>query len=709
MLKNMILIILGIFVFVSRLQANDSCDEICKALKNVSSPYSDINLNYIVNEKKLLYEKLISDYGYTEDEAIKIVKFQPNNLGFHWRDGIVISALGVKDLYLNSIVDGWTVSKATFLQLHLLKEMNLKKFMKLSQTIDDFSLIVKGVVSADASLQMQGKTQKFIESFDNIIKNHVFTYDDMNNILDYADNVVKIFSIDSKKVNILKGLSDLKSSENKLHDYAVFKKYINRKDSRIKLLTSKDLLFMNTYYKIVRYKGTLQAINLIAAIFSGLEAKLKLNIFYLEDALKSTGIAYKFASGLAGTEPTFNQNFSSYATNSIAIYKQNPNIIIETYSGLKRDLQHLISSYVEGEKLSKNQVNQFVNLWNKYEKNTDFSNFVIQRYLKQRKKVILEKILCTNVQNKTKVNLPLIGELYNVVPDEINNLTLQIWGKNGNIVNKKLSDYDVSTGSYNNYLIAEIGGKYNGIKIKVDTDDAFYDKDGNFYYYKYGIFDKNMNMIYSFINQENGGYAPGWDYTEKNNKIMIKEDTDISINNAFGIIPFYINDTETNMHKKFVQYKKITHRSNRDIDNKNNSLIKYITALNKYNNIELSKKLSRVFGIDFNYVKTKILNKEKYTVKDVLDIDFKILTYINNHTKNEEYRKKIDIILNRINQLLKNKYYLEKYGYEKILYKIFKMNKIVDINKEELDKKLSYGIFSDEMIKLYKFIKGNSK
>ena len=714
--RQVLLVMIGVLIVGGSLNARDNCDVICKTLKNVSSPYSHNNLYDIISLKKTLYNNLL-EKGYKSDTAIKMIIYQPNNLGFHLFDALLQSAASVKDLFYNSITDGWTISKATFLQ-----EINLidkareianvgevyKTFQKLGDQAKNFEMIIKGIVSANASLQIKGKTENFIKALDNFSKNHTLSIDDMNAILDYLDTVKKsLFINNSSASTYATELTSLLVMFKQLEQYNQFKSFIktNSKDIRLKLLTSKELVFIVNYYHIIKLKLVINFMNILAEAF-----KEKVVAGYdLEDIIKSTGIAYKYIVGLPGIEPTFNQNFATYTTNTIAIYKQDTNTLIMTYKVLKNYLSKLLFTYENGD-ISKKEINKLVELWNKYG-NTNFSNYVVRRYLKQHKKIILENIIFTNVKNNTTINLPLIGTLYNSTCDEIsNNMTLQIWGKNGNIINKKISDSDIACGGLDNYSIAEIGDTSEyGIQIKINTNNAFYDENGKFYYYKYALFDKNMNMIYTFLKQDDGGYAPGWDYNDINEKILLEDNGDISINNAFGIIPFYINDMEFKNNKQFKQFIKITNKHDEDLQNLYTTLIQYTSVYNKFDNEDLSIWLNKRFAIDFDYAQKNIFNKDTYKVKDVLYIQLEILKYIYKNSKDIVKKKRSGDILRWVNKLYHNKHFVDKYGTDKILYKVYKKYNITSINIKNFNNPLKYGVLKDQLFVMYKYFRGDSK
>ncbi len=716
-IRKVLLVMIGVLLIGGSLSARDNCDIICKTLKNVSSPYSNSNLYDIVSMKKTLYNKLL-EKGYKSDIAIKIIKYQPNNLGFHLFDALSQSAASVKDLYYNSITDGWTISKATFLQeIKLIDKAReianvgelYKTYKKLSEQTKNFEMIIKGIVSANASLQIKGKTENFIKALDDLSKNHTLSIDDMKAILDYLDTVKKsLFINNSSASTYVTELTSMLVTLKQLEQYDQFKSFIktNSKDIRLKLLTSKELVFIDNYYHIIKLKLGINFMNILAEAF---KEKVVAN-YDLEDIMKSVGIAYKYLVGLPGIEPTFNQNFATYATNSIAIYKQDLDVFVNTYNQLKNNLSKLLFKYENGEYFDKKEINELVRLWNNYG-NTNFSNYVVRRYLKQHKKILLENIMFTNVANNTVINLPLIGMLYNTTCDGIKNMTLQIWGKNGkNIINKKLSDSDIACGGLNNYSIDEIGDTSEyGIRIKINTNNAFYDKNGKFYYYKYALFDKNMNMIYTFLKQYDGGYVPGWNYADKNNKILLKDNGDISINNAFGIIPFYINDIEFKDNEKFKKFKEITNKNDEDLQNLYTSLIQYTRVVNKFNNDELSRWLNKRFAIDFDYAKNNIFNKDEYKVKDVLYIQLDILKYIYKNSKNINKKKRSENVLRWINKLYHDKHLVDKYGTDRILYKVYKMYNITSINIKNFNKPLKYGMLKDQLFAIYKYLRGASK
>ena len=715
-IRQVLLVMIGVLVVGGTLNARDNCDIICKTLKNVSSPYSNNNLNDIISMKKTLYNNLL-EKNYKSNIAMEIIKYQPNNLGFHLFNALAQSFTGVKDLYYNSITDGWTISKATFLQETKLvdKVREIAKsgevyntFQKIGNQVKNFEIIIKGIVSANASLQIKGKTENFIKALKNFRENYELSITDMKAIFDYLDTIKQVLFINSSSgFTYGKELENMLGIYEQIEEYDQFKNLIknNNEDIRIKLLTNNELAFINDYYYITKLKYGIHFMNILAEAFK----KMAVNNYDLEDILKSGGIVYKYAVGLPGIEPTFNQNFATYTTNSIAIYKQDTNTLIMTYKALKNNLSKLLFKYENGE-ISKKEINKLVELWNKYG-NTNFSNYIVRRYLKQHKKILLENIMFTNAKNNTTIDLPLIGMLYNTTCDEIsNNMTLQIWGKNGNIINKKLSDSDIACGGLDNYSIADIGDTSEfGIKINININNAFYDKNGKFYYYKYALFDKNMNMIYTFLKQFNGGYAPGWDYNDKNKKILLKDNGNILINNAFGIIPFYINAIEFKNNKQFKQFINITNKHDEDLQNLYTSLIQYTSVYNKFNNEELSRWLNKRFAIDFDYAQKNIFNKEKYKVKDVLSIQLEILEYIYKNSKDIVKKKRSGNILRWINRLYHNKNFVDKYGTDKILYKVYKMYNITSIDIKNFNKPLKYGTLKDQLFAIYKYLKGTSK
>ena len=708
-------------------------DSYKKVLEQVKSSFDTGNSLYdVVSKREKKYEELHTHYSEYNSKQIRYFLLN-QKFEFNLLDGLFISGKGVLfDLYLEQAKNGFDIANATFLTEYAITAEAIKTSYKVVgnlSKVDDiigqgktFVAIVDLLISLPDIWSDTTQTPEKIKSLMLKLVTHPneLTADEFDVINKFFTNAIKILSTitETKKISNISKAAGFVTALSKLDcDKQSFKNYKEIRDNLLQnkgfgsegeFLTPYEMYYLKEYYETILYKNIIvDYLNIIPIISDAFHAK---NLANIE---KAAMVGVKFALGLPGIVPTFNQNFATYAQNSITLYQKdyidfiNPTVM-ETFAANMKTFHNLLYGYIKGNAYNTINLTKLKDLWNTLG-DGNFVNYIIARFNNTQTPWFENIIYPIDVKDQTSIELPYLGDIINT--DTIDNLYLEVWAKDGTIMKQDLAARDVSFGVEDGHNVVLVGGnKSNNILIPIDKTKAFYDKNGGFYYYKFGIFRKADNhIIYSFIPQNSGGFAPGWDYT-KSNVLNLDANDGIVINDNFGVLAFNFNKTKYKNQKKLLKIARLLHINPDDIKYQDFAVLRL--NLNRAANQELQNYYREKFAIPLIYSK-RYLTKDSYTYKDIYSIVMYIIKYKRDmlynkadlNTQESKLYQKLNKIVGRYDYILGSPI-ASKYSEAEIEANTLNRFGVVTHNKNTINladsvKKINFYI---KMNQLYRFL-----
>lgn len=671
-----------------------------KLLKTIKSPLYEKSLYDIVTTRASLIEKLHQKYPEYSMQEIKFaVLHQPFEYRF-W-NALAISGKSLFwDLYVEQGKNALDIAKVTLLSsekiaLDVMKSarranfFSVQEFFNLKKRAQDFMAMIDLLINIPQIWRDIDMTPQDIKKLVNkmVTKPQEMSIQDFDSCFKFINNLVKALQIVHQNGK-LKGagtitalINDFNKVEQEWSDFDRFQRLKNSLlknegfESESAFVSAHEAYYISFYYEyILQLQLIVDSVNVLASASALVNDTVA-------DYVKAGVVLLKFYTGLAGMIPTYNQNVANYLQNAYQLYTQGRDFLNEDMAKLlaqKEDRLHtLIQKYSIGEELTRSELEDLVTLWKELGGGgNEFVTYILHRQDTLHKAWFANPIVPVITADGTAIELPYLGDVHNVT--SLQGYYLEIWGKNGTIVKIPIQESMQHKFFVGTKPIISLRG---GVSLPIKKEDAFFDAEDNIYYYKFGIFNAATDsMIYSFIPQKDGGYAPGWDYT-KENTILLTPDNEIAINDNFGVLAFTIEPSAYKIHKRIVALADFF-----DVKNRSYSLLMPLNSSDAY---ALQKYFLAKFSIPISYTEANLLHSH-YRYQDIFAMIWSIIAYTKQSLEQKELSSKEEQLFQKLKAMLS------------LRDRILRSSLIQKYSQAQLDMKLlqRYGVIAKHPYKL---------